>query len=368
MATPITGPVLQQVVEQDTYLSRQRYRQRRPYDLVLAYQVRAARLLRRGKYSTGSDAQPNIFAQVAATTDPVSSFDDTTRINQAKSLAYARLLGKISDRANWGENIGQFRESTKLLEDSFKKLAGAVRAVRKRDPAAFGRWMVGDKKSAGKGHWFNPFREVANASLQWNFAIAPTISDIYSAMSFLQEPIKDVRVRGRAHVEKACSYDPGGFGNRWATESGKVLAEYGALVKVSNPNLWLVNTMGVLNPVQTAWQLLPGSFLFDWLANVEQTLGMMTDFCGLEVVSSYSTYAVKSVRLEGITPGFYKGQTALFSRLDMVRTPGISLPSLRFRPLKIPGMRRAGNAAALAIQAFGPGKRSGSLVPGVGGG
>jgi hypothetical protein len=193
-----------------------------------------------------------------------------------------------------------------------------------------------------------------------NFVVSPTIDDIYSALSILQEPLKNVRVRGRSHVEKRVSYDPGTNGSRFTAEYGKVMAEYGASVKVDNPNLWLANTMGVLNPIQTAWQLLPGSFLFDWLIPIEQTLGMMTDLLGLEIQSSYSTYAVATVRTEGFTPGFYKGQTALFSRIDMVRTSGISLPSLRLRPLKVPGLKRLANAASLAVLAFGPGGRGAS--------
>jgi len=339
-------------------------RQRRPYDLVLPYEVKAARLLKRGVYGSGQ-VQTTPPAANLCFSNPVAVFNDTTRIDQAKSLAYAKLLSKISDRANWGENIGQYSESVKLARDSLENLAGAVRAFRKKDPTAFGKWML----KGGKGGWFQPIKRVAQGVLVLDFVLLPTLEDIYSAMQILQEPIKNARVRGRAHVIKNVSYDPGTFSSRWVTESGKVLAEYGASIKVDNPNLWLANTMGVLNPAQIAWQLVPGSFLFDWLIPIEQTLGMMTDLLGLEVQSSYSTYAVKSVRTEGFSPGFYQGQTALFSRIDMVRAVGISLPSLRFRPLKVPGMKRLANAGALAIQAFGPKYQKGSFkFPGSGGG
>jgi hypothetical protein len=363
MTTPVKHTT-QVVDEHDMYLYRERYQQRRPFDLVLPYACQAARMLKRGVYGNPNlDPGREVDAHICFS-EPTPLWDDSTRVEQAKSLAYSKLLGKISDRASMGENIGQLAEATELLVQSFNNLRNGVKSLRQRDPVAFGKWLLEGSKSH-KEHFFNPVKKIASGVLILDFVVLPTLEDIYSAINVLQSPIKDVRVRGRAFVDKNLVFDTGAAGSRWVTETGKVFAEYGASLKVDNPNLWLANTMGVVNPAQIAWQLLPGSFLFDWLIPIEQTLGMMTDFLGLEVSSSYTTSTIRTTRTEGFSPGFYQGQTALFSRLDMVRTPGIVLPSLRFRPLKVPGMRRAANAAALAIQAFGPGKSKLSSTVGI---
>lgn len=338
MVAPVTGPTYQVLDTPMEYVFRARRRQKRPYNLMLPYQAQI------GKTTSmiGFVNEGYLLANKPFSTGPNGSYWLDRLVPQAQQRAYSKLIGAISDRASMGENLGQLGSSVRLIVDKAKIITDAVRRLRRFDVSAFAAWM--DKGFVKRNSKF-----ASQLTLEINFAIAPSINDIYSAVEILQNPIKSARVRGRATEPLSASYDTtSSFSRTWSL-FGKVSSEYGASVAISNPNLYLANTMGLINPVQIAWQLLPGSFLVDWFLPVEQFLGTATDFLGLRVESSYTSWFARGNYSEYWTTYGWKG-TVVFAETE--RAAGINLPSLTLRPLKIPSLKRAANAVSLAIQAF----------------
>lgn len=330
MVAPITGPISQDIDTADSFLTRKRYKQRRPYNLVLNYSASQSKVISR---SPGFNFRGSSAYQ--------AGWSYQTEVNQVQALAFERLKAAVSDRASMGENIGQLGASARLVAEKAGIVLDALRRLRRFDVSAFSRWM--DSGFVKRNSKF-----AANLTLEINFAIKPSIDDIYSAINILQNPVKDSFVRGRARVQWASSQKSTGA-NKGYVVSGYVRAEYGAIVGVTNPNLHLADTMGLINPVQIAWQLLPGSFLIDWFVPVEQFLGSATDFCGLTMLQSYSTVFGSGHYYENWLAYGWQGHSTW---CDIKRVPGITLPSLAFRPLKNPSLKRAANAVSLLVQAF----------------
>lgn len=344
MVAPVTGPFSQTEITSAMYRVRSTYKQKKPFDRPLPYVSNVAKLTGRSN-PPPYGPQPNNSATV---TNAASYMDYTTVINQTKSMAYERLKGAISDRASMGENLGQLGSSARLVVDATKNILDALRRLRRFDVSAFAQWM-------DKGFVKRNSRFAAAKTLEWNFAIAPSIADIYSSIEILQSPVKNTVVQATAKNTWSSVYTSGfDFAIDRKTSSGECRVKYGCWVAVSNPNLWLANAMGLINPAQIAWQLLPGSFLFDWLIPVEQFLGSATDFYGLTVVNPYTTAQC--------TGKYYEhwktyNWSATASTSYTKRETGISLPSLALRPLKVASMKRAANAVSLAVQAFTSAKR-----------
>lgn len=62
--------------------------------------------------------------------------------------------------------------------------------------------------------------------------------------------------------------------------------------RVSNPNTWLAERAGLLNPAAVVWDIVPWSFVVNMFTNMGQLVQSITDFAGLEFSNMYSTTTV----------------------------------------------------------------------------
>lgn len=143
------------------------------------------------------------------------------------------------------------------------------------------------------------------------------------------------------------------------------MAATGAEVAVSNPNLWLANQLGLINPGTIALELVPFSFVFGWFVNLEQVISSMTDLYGLTLSNGW-----KSLAFNGVYQMTYYGQykwselvngvpttiigaphTRSFGQVvsTMKRDLGLLRPVLHIAPLKAPHWRRAATAVSLLV-------------------
>lgn len=128
--------------------------------------------------------------------------------------------------------------------------------------------------------------------LEYWMGWAPLIGDIGHALSTLEAPPPlNQRFReGVRYTVPAVRNEPWGKpgGSSYQLElieqSGQVSA-YGQF-KVTNHNLRLATQLGFVNPVLTAWQMLPFSFMVDWFANVGDCLSQFSDFAGVELINT----------------------------------------------------------------------------------
>lgn len=136
------------------------------------------------------------------------------------------------------------------------------------------------------------------------------------------------------------------------------LTSYGRMA-FTNPNAGLAHQLGFTNPVLTAWQILPFSFMVNWFINVDQVLGQLDNFMGVTLsqtgnslfsTTSYLNQA-KLTRLEGgVVRDLYfsQGGTGVIRK----RTPGSLIkPRLTVELPKI-SLTRASTAISLLVEIF----------------
>jgi hypothetical protein len=371
MVTPITGPTTKTTTMGSWYYkTAQVTKQAKPIDRPLPYSMRSALV----NYTFGTDT--SIVAQAIALNSPHLDYD--AYHNSVRIVAYDRLKSKISDRASIGAALAEVNKSVEMVTTRLLQMGRVIRSLKKGRPQdawyeiqqatgdrqvntklrkerqrrdstkssietrkTLSPWETRDQKS-NKKNW-------ASTYLEMHFGWEPMVQDIYDAVEVLQEPIKDVRIRAAAsRFVKSKVYIGGEWDGSSQWDYGRdYRVKYGCDVAVANPNLWLANQLGLLNPLTIAWELVPFSFVADWFFNVEQFLSFGTDFLGLTVKNEFTTDAI-SATINHRYVYRYIPQGAMGAVAGRVeRARGFALPSLGLKPAKLWGWKRAASAAAL---------------------
>ncbi len=121
-----------------------------------------------------------------------------------------------------------------------------------------------------------------------------------------------------------------------STFSGTGRLTISAGVDISNPNLWLLNRMGLINPATVAWDLVPWSFVVNMFVNVNQVLSSFSDTVGLSLNNCSTTRSYR-VLMEQVTYTKLSPQEAYYNHSNVLgkgrsRVAGdLPRPSLQFK-------------------------------------
>jgi len=363
MVAPVTGPF---PVSEGTlpssrvYRQVSRYKQAKPIDRPLPYIWRHAVVVQRQRDAGFIQAQniPSIPQNLC----------EAGLYAQCTNVAYDKLKNAVSAQAQMGVALAELGQSTRMITTRLTQLAGLARAIRKGDLSAVTRVLRDDFQSfdrkinkiavGGRGKSRKVTKGFAGIWLETVFGWLPAVQDIYSSIDVLQNPIKSIRPSGSGSTDVRNVLITGSKGN-WQSVGyherryeGMAHVKMGCEVSVSNPNLYLANNLGLVNPGTIAWELIPFSFVVDWFVNVEQFLSQGTDFLGLSVTNTYTTRSTDGVLFEADWNPYQNpmiaSQYATYASGN--RNGGLSGPTLKVRPFKLPSWRRAATASALLVQ------------------
>lgn len=201
----------------------------------------------------------------------------------------ARLNLK-NESLNIATNLGERAQTAELVASSCKRLHDAVVAARRLDPRGISKALGLTRKQIRKGSPFDMFLE---AQYGWK----PMLGDIHSAVQKLSDrengdypPIVTVIKTGteRDSFTRTLSSDSSGaIGNVYVTKLHEVVHRCKVRLDFTPANdmLRTATQLGLTNPLELGWELLPFSFVADWFlpigdyfSQLDATLGY--DFKG----------------------------------------------------------------------------------------
>lgn len=224
---------------------------------------------------------------------------NTTLTNAMVALlddAKYECLSRARDmRVNLPVLFGEGRQTVRMLTETTKRLASAYRAFRK------GRF-----KQAAKHLGINkPRKESANNWLAYQYGWAPLLSDAVGAATTLYDALEGngkwgkrfsvrsgKKVGARTSTSKAFggNYSVSGWNDVISYER-QFVARAGLLLEVQNSVSAGAAALGVglTDPLLTAWELTPFSFVFDWFVDIGGWLEARSSLQGLKVLTGYTT-------------------------------------------------------------------------------
>lgn len=272
-------------------------------------------------------------------------------------------LEKLKDqKINLGVALAESRSTVGMVAGNAVRVFNAYRHIRKGRLSKALKALSLDKK----GHTFSS----KNASGRWlelQYGWLPLMSDIYGGYEQLNKGFreKDQLLNVRARRKGVVPFDPflGSKGDTYFTYSAdslemKYSAECKIWYKMSNDKLSKAATMGLTNPLEIAWELVPFSFVVDWFLPIGDFLSNLDATNGLTFVAGYRSHVafyesnVHTDLKEGayITRG-EKPRGGLSAKLFQ-RTALASFPNPRLSYFKNPltSGKRVANAIALFTQ------------------
>lgn len=292
MTVPITGPFSKAQVftklqgwsnkpVDARWYKRDWYRQRRPYNLPLPFTYQSGDVL--------SITDPYGFDWGRTYYNGDIAFWPTIDTGNAAYIkAYQRFVNELKpDTAGLAINLVQRQQAIEMIATRSMQIYKFASKLKKGDLQGARRALGLTKMPAG---WRKRGKSFGDKFLEAHFGWSPLVGDIYSSVDILQNGVPPSRVSVSSSVTIPLSYVLPRGGLSYAfSGTDKFVYRISATVKVDNPNLFLANQFGVVNPALVLYDAVPFSFVLNWFVNVEQFLSSFTDFWGLGITNPQIT-------------------------------------------------------------------------------
>lgn len=277
----------------------------------------------------------------------------------AGNRAYSKLVDLVhGQRADLGTAAVELGSSVDMIRDRAIWLAKSYQQLRKGNFQGFlNNLGMQAKPKHRRTRWTRP-KDASSLWLEYWMGWAPSVGDIYNATDVIlrgpRPPTFQIRAGARQPVQVRLENKGDKTSFMW---SGNAFVHNGARVKVSNPNIALLGELGLLNPAQIAWNVVPFSFMVDWFGNIGQVLGSYSDFAGYELDRVWTS---RSAQLEMDATGRAPGRppllfTASGSMACMDRITMIQKPILKFTMPNRLSVTRALTSISLVTSIFSKG-------------
>jgi hypothetical protein len=257
-----------------------------------------------------------------------------TKVLAFPSSLDGRLRSKIkSSNLNLAQSLAEYRQTSKMFASLAMDVVNAFRAVRS------GR-VIGSAVKQLSGRGKSPTsKAVANRWLEYQYGLKPALSDLYGSAEALAKKIRTgfpqyVSTHGRdgAYFEQDTTrnFDGAPFLQTYVVTQERQLRAKARYV-IKDAALKQLSEIGITNPALLAWELVPYSFVIDWLIPVGDFLGSLDALVGVEDLKVLRSYK-DVVTYKYFCPWGANTYVVTGIVRDAVSSSGLSLPSLRYKP------------------------------------
>lgn len=364
------------------FVRKARTSQRPPFNKPAPYDFRKVRTIA-AKKKTGSTFGG--MANAGATRGPYLVQPDFNNIDVLKSYiqdavhkARNALVGTLNEQALLATNFVERAKAAEMMGNRLYQLAQFARHIRRGDINS-ALWAVRGtertqytrpRQKSGRAGYVPKYvssKKAAGLWLEYHFGWEPLVEDVYRSMKILSEPTTYGSVNtqrldyppGRVYFDETSetSWVSGGYRmEQTRAIKGWVKAKAGMEFYVTDPNLYLLNRLGLVNPAAVAWEAVPFSFVVDWFVTTGEFINQYSDFAGITVTDPWYSWTAEA------TDSFQSKETHQASGVvaqdisislegfNSRRILGLPEVVLKPKPLKAPSLIRAATAISLLIQ------------------
>lgn len=204
--------------------------------------------------------------------------------NEAITAALNSLKGASS---NWGNDLGEMRNSVEAIARDAQRAATFIRCMRRGQWGAAADALGISLRSFS--HSSNRGRALADYWLGYVYGWRPLAQSMYDTQAVMSDIVNRTSNRVEGTGTGHASGDVTGPYYEKISLDGKWLGSCKCTLKatISNYNLFNLNKVGLTNPISIAWELVPFSFCVDWFLPIGNTLSALTGTQGLDFQGGY---------------------------------------------------------------------------------
>lgn len=239
-----------------------------------------------------------IFAPYCSNTfsGPVAS---QSQLNEAGTKA---RLDIADQKAGIGEDLATFRQTLKLIGNPLSTLVSGIKKV--HSDKSLRPFLEKSAKDIYSGKVFaSPLRSIyqgtafdkaAKKYLEYVYGWKPLMQDIHDTMKFLSDTsVKPLLLHGTGTSKRTDQLSPRSVYDishstlntvEERNVRSKVSCSIWAQVDPEQAGLRTLNQLGLLNPAALAWELVPWSFVVDWVLPIGSVLNALAAPVGLRFV------------------------------------------------------------------------------------
>jgi len=255
-----------------------------------------------GQFQWSRDSGREMFYPIVVYNSPsgvVPGSAITTNLrNQVVTKALLKLGG---ESAGIGSDLATFRQTTDLFVGKASILKDALLAAKRRKD--FAPFLY---KSAREILKQGIPETAAKLYLEWVYGVKPLMADYYGVKKLLESKSQAaLLIYGRSSAREAITwsgskkYQPGTYSQlEYSTENGikKATCTLWAQADPNHMGLRALQQLGLINPLEIAWDLVSWSFVVDWFVPVGPVLSALTVPCGLIFVDGSLAYRTSMVQ------------------------------------------------------------------------
>lgn len=210
-----------------------------------------------------------------------------TRIN-------TELLIKVGSRkTNYGESIGEMRQTVNHLARSTSSVLRAALAARR------GRWSEVARHLGVQPKALKNGQSASSKWLEYQYGWLPLIGDVYDTHQLLQKGLREKSLIA-SNVRTITESDSVDIGSADKLQERRVYGQtrcsYRAKVYYSVTPNWRsqLASLGLINPLEVAWALVPYSFVVDWFIPVGNFLEAISATMGVDFIDGHYSRRITS--------------------------------------------------------------------------
>lgn len=242
-----------------------------------------------------------------------------------RNQSYSRFKNKaVGETSALGILAGERRQAYGMMANRALGLYKSVKALRRGDFRGFLRGLSANPKRKHRNKLAVAADEASRTFLEYHFGWAPTVSELYGFTETLTKELPSKRYSGSAKLARAETFQSGPV---FRSATGTYRVRTGGNVLLTNPDMFLLQSMGLANPLSVLNELTPYSFVLEWFVKYGAVIDALTDFVGCSLDHTWQSFRLEkvsrfghwydpgirysSVRSKGYGYGFFRDQGLL---------------------------------------------------------